>query len=108
MKFLFSFLSVLIIYLSCLPCSDSNDDGENLKIEEKVSATTDHNKHSHSKETCSPFCACSCCASSAVYYLLARTPTSKPIFQSEKYLVFNTAFNSEVYCSIWQPPKLAA
>lgn len=95
-----------MIYLSCLPCSDSKEC--NVKAEVKISSSTNHQEHNHTKEACTPFCTCSCCAASAFDSPLSKIQATKVIFQSEKYSLYNVASNTEVYYSIWQPPKLAA
>jgi len=106
MKFLFFFLGFFLLYLSCLPCSDSTEC--NAKAEVKISASTNHQEHNHTKEACTPFCTCSCCAASAFYSVSSKIQVTKVIFRSEKYPLYNVAFNTGVYYSIWQPPKLAA
>jgi hypothetical protein len=106
MKFLFFFLGFFLLYLSCLPCSDSTEC--NAKAEVKISASTNHQEHNHTKEACTPFCTCSCCAASAFYNSLNKVQAVKIAFQSEKYPLHNENFNSEVSYSIWQPPKIAA
>ncbi len=106
MKFLFVFLGFFLLYLSCLPCSDSTEC--NATSEVKISASTNHQEHNHSKEACTPFCTCSCCAASAFYNPLNKVQVAKIGFQSEKFPLYNENFNSEVSYSIWQPPKIAA
>jgi len=106
MKILFTFLSIFMIYLSCLPCSDSTEC--NVKAEEKISSSTNHQQHNHAKETCTPFCSCSCCAASAFYSPLSKLQATKIISQLDKFPLYNVAFNTEEYYSIWQPPKVAA
>jgi hypothetical protein len=97
-----------MIYLSCLPCSDGNECDVSSKTGEKISPATNHQKHSHAKETCTPFCTCSCCAASPYYSPLFKIAATKVISLLEKYPLYNVAYNTEVYYTIWQPPKLAA
>jgi uncharacterized protein DUF6660 len=104
MKFLFVFLGFYILSLSCIPCSDGNEC--NAQSEVKVSALNTHQEHDHSKEACSPFCTCSCCAAPAFYLAQSKSQTAKDIFQTEKYPIHNEDFSTEVLNSIWQPPKL--
>ncbi|MFW2477262.1 MAG: DUF6660 family protein [Sediminibacterium sp.] len=106
MKFLFFFLGFSLLYLSCLACSDSTEC--NAKSESKISASANHQAHNHSKEACTPFCTCSCCAATAFYHPLSKVQFVKIIFRSEKDPFDVENFNSEVSYSIWQPPKLTA
>ncbi len=106
MRFLFFFLGFSLLYLSCLACSDSTEC--NAKSESKISASANHQAHNHSKEACTPFCTCSCCAATAFYHPLSKVQFVKIIFRSEKAPLDDENFNSEVSYSIWQPPKLTA
>lgn len=94
-----------MLYMSCLPCSDGNECNEKAPIE--ISATDIHQEHNHEAEACTPFCTCSCCAVSIFYSGLSKAQDVKVVFQSEKHLLSNVAFNTEVYYSIWQPPKVS-
>jgi hypothetical protein len=109
-KFFCSILAIIMLVLSCIPCSDA----EGLAMEQTSVSTTapppteqpgktgqDH------KDLCSPFCQCSCCA---VAYAL---PVS---FVPE--VVVKIAITEKVFASylqqqpvgialpIWQPPQL--
>ncbi|KIC89875.1 DUF6660 family protein [Flavihumibacter sp. ZG627] len=105
MKFLFSFLTFFLLYLSCLPCSDSTEC--NAKAEAKISATDNHQQHRHDAEACTPFCTCSCCASSAFYSPFSKAQVNKVMLSSEKFPLYNVAFTTEAHNCIWQPPKLS-
>ena len=94
-----------MLYLSCLPCGDSKDC--NIKVPTEISATDNHQQHNHDTETCTPFCTCSCCAASAFYSTFSRTQATKVVLQSEKYPLYNVAFNTEAHYAIWQPPQLS-
>ena len=106
MKFLFSLLGFLMLYVSCLPCSDAT--GYDAKAEVKISSSSTNQEHKHPNESCTPFCTCSCCAASVFYSPVSKMQGKKIIFQLEKYSPQNITFNSEDHYSIWQPPKLAA
>lgn len=106
MKFLFLFLGFYLLSLSCIKCSDSKEC--NVSSIVKILTSNNHQAHNHSKESCTPFCTCSCCAASAFYNSLNNVQVVKTLFQSEKYHLHNESFNSEVSYSIWQPPKIAA
>ena len=105
MKIFVFIMSFFLLYLSCLPCSDSKEC--NIKAEQKVSATTNHQQHKHTSEACTPFCTCSCCAASAFHQPFAKQQALKQIFQSVKYHIQNDSFLSQEFSSIWQPPKIS-
>jgi len=105
MKFFFFLLSFFLLYLSCIPCSDSKEC--NRKAPAEISATDNHQQHRHDAEACTPFCTCSCCAASAYYSPFSKAHGAKIFLLSRKYPIYNVAFNTEVYYSIWQPPKIS-
>lgn len=105
MKFLFSILSLFMLYMSCLPCGDSKEC--NIKTEAKISATDNHQQHEHQSEACTPFCTCSCCAASAFYSPLSKIQASKILLLSEKHLLLNEDAKTDIFSSIWQPPKIS-
>ncbi len=94
-----------MLYLSCLPCGDIGEC--NVKPEAKIYTIDNHKQHNHESEACSPFCICSCCATSAYYTPFTKYLVSKVVFQSEKYPLYNVAINAEAHYSIWQPPKIS-
>ena len=103
MKFLATILALFILSLSALPCDDVS---YNNQQSETISEIVNLDNHSHS-DMCSPFCMCACCgqtfSSSFTYYSLAlHVPVSV-----EKFPIYNASFVSEVYLSIWQPPKIS-
>lgn len=105
MRFIFGFLAVFLLYLSCLPCGDKVECSTKAQV--KNSSSTNHQGHKHSSEACTPFCNCSCCAASAFNSSLLKLQTDKVYFQSVKFSLHNEDFNTEVFYSIWQPPKLS-
>ncbi|MEI2738004.1 MAG: DUF6660 family protein [Chitinophagaceae bacterium] len=105
MKFFFLILSFAMLYMSCLPCGDSQEC--NVKMEAKISPTDNHQQHNHDAEACTPFCTCSCCAATVFFTPISKAPSTHIAFQSNKYSLFDVAFNSEVFSSIWQPPQLS-
>jgi len=108
MKFLSLILSIAILAVSFVPCTDNLVimTGSSLKKEIKSSPNSS-NEHNNTSDSCSPFCTCSCCAASAIYSPFSRAQVVKVIFQSKKYPLYNISLNSEVFYSIWQPPKLS-
>ena len=105
MKFVGLILNCLLLYISCLPCGDSQEC--NSTAPQTISASTNHQEHNHNREACSPFCTCSCCAASGFFQPLSKAQPAKLIFQSAKHPVQNDSFLSQDFSSIWQPPKLS-
>ena len=104
-KLLFFILAFAILYMSCLPCGDSQEC--NAKVELKITASEDHPQHSHESEDCTPFCTCSCCAASASFSPFLNIQTAIILVQSTQFLHYDVSFHSEVFSSIWQPPQLS-
>ena len=91
--------------MSLLPCGDSTEC--NAKIEAKISPIDNHQQHKHDAEACTPFCTCSCCATSVFYSPFSKVQVNNVGFQSQKYPLHNVAFNTEAHNSIWQPPRVS-
>jgi hypothetical protein len=105
-KFFTLIFSFYLLALAVMPCSDK-DDCNYMSADQSTLATTDHSDHDNDTENCSPFCLCACCGqsiSSTFYptalYNLTPVPT-------QDIPVYNAPFVSEVYLSIWQPPKIS-
>ncbi|MBK8787057.1 MAG: hypothetical protein IPN43_11340 [Chitinophagaceae bacterium] len=105
MKIFTLILSFFLLYLSCLPCSDSTEC--NIKAPAAISATDNHQQHRHDAEACTPFCTCSCCAASAFYTSFSKAQVNKVMPSSEKFPLYNVVFTTEANNSIWQPPKIS-
>jgi len=106
MKLLFTSLGIFLLFLSCVPCSDTEEC--NVQQPESISTAAGHEQHSHDSESCTPFCTCSCCAASvysAPFYKLQANAVS-PF--SQKHLLLNVDFDAEAHYSIWEPPQLAS
>lgn len=106
MKILFLFLGFYLIGLSCLPCNDSKECSEETEM--AISAVNNQQEHNHTKEACTPFCTCSCCAVSGFYSPVNKVQVVKAVFLREKYPLFQEDNISTAHNTIWQPPKIAA
>jgi len=103
-KFIHLILSIYIIALSCLPCSDAGDYIKN----KKASVTTQEKSASgHQDDSCSPFCICNCCHSSGFYKTADYiTAAAIKINRENTKMEYSPVFLSNFYTSIWQPPKI--
>ncbi|WP_435302826.1 DUF6660 family protein [Flavobacterium aestuarii] len=104
MKFIHFILSIYIIALSCLPCSDAVNDMDNKMVSVK---TEDKSSADHREDSCSPFCICNCCHNSG-FYKTAEYITSAIIKINSKNtkIEYSPVFLSGFHTSIWQPPKI--
>lgn len=108
MKFFAYIFSIYILALSVMPCSDaSNDCRSKTEVAERADA---HSHKSDHNDTCSPFCTCTCCGTTAstnlgVYKLcIKKTPVSSKITFPRRDFVLVSNF----YGNIWQPPEINA
>ncbi|TDQ08591.1 DUF6660 family protein [Pedobacter metabolipauper] len=93
---------IVVMALNLVPCADLHE-----KLDESISFSfSNPDKHTERsvEDACTPFCNCSCCASSVVVKLtevliapvsIQHNP-SVPYFEGD-YVVVSS--------SIWQPPK---
>lgn len=110
MKLIWFFLSIYLVTLSILPCSDKNEcDNKHKKEQAKFSKSNNHSQHRHENEQCAPFCICACCG--AQTYQL-QVPfinlTENKVFAHKKKQIFTYVFiySKEFSSPIWQPPKM--
>jgi hypothetical protein len=62
------------------------------------------NKENH-EENCTPFCHCTCCASTIIFQVdIAEKQSVKYLLQKE-YAPINFTFSTNNANAIWQPPK---
>jgi hypothetical protein len=98
--------SFYLLALAVMPCSDK-EDCKYPSPDQSSFATTDHSDHDSDTESCSPFCMCACCGQSIInifYPTALYNPT--PVVK-QNFPVYNASFISEMYLSIWQPPKIS-
>ena len=107
MKWSLILLSVYLLGLSLVPCSDASN-----RCEAPVAESTPYEEHSHSNDAddhCSPFCYCACCSISLNLYHFHPVTLQEPLFISytqEKAIWSYSDSHSSYSGSIWQPPKI--
>jgi len=96
-------LVVYILALLFMPCSD-NCGTKQHQTSSTYGAAQDH--HQEENDQCSPFCFCTCCATSIT---IVAFPNLNIVLQQtiEKSSTLTPTFVSEVNSSIWQPPKIS-
>jgi len=61
--------------------------------------------HQHGGEACTPFCFCSCCATSIIQIPIAKFQAQKTNGPLEKFPFLSAFYQSNVFSNIWQPPR---
>lgn len=109
MKIFFVIFSFYILALSLMPCTDM----ANISVSAQEQFLTKdgqevNHDHTDQEDTCSPFCACSCCGA---IYVAAKHWSSfsfnpKLAFVKEQMQPhYLSLFIPNDLDSIWQPPK---
>jgi hypothetical protein len=102
MKFFAFILSVYFLALTITPCIDVPKDDSLQKVElSKRVPVNSQNEADH----CSPFCACSCCATPVISQVYVIHFDS--FLHAQKYFPnYSSGYIASLYVSIWQPPKI--
>lgn len=90
--------------MSIIPCADGAKAMSKVKTEIQKSNHQQTNRTT--KDACSPFCICTCCAGFPVPQKIAKLIPVKPEL-IKRYNTFYSSFIKEISLSIWQPPQLA-
>jgi hypothetical protein len=90
-----------------MPCGDKNE-CESMSVSTELTQNTNHEKHEHHKELCSPFCICACCGTNVnitahASYQVMENPI---IHTALSYSLANEDILSNFFGNIWQPPKI--
>lgn len=103
MRLIAFIMAVLVLVLSCMPCSDTN--AAHTKESTSIQAMHTSNPVGGQMDDCSPFCQCNCCAGVAMQSFPNNIALSVP----ETYIIHSGFYNasiSRIAIPIWQPPKL--
>jgi len=102
MRFL-SFLCVLIVLvLNFVPCADAHETEE---TQTAVAAPSGQQESPSHADDCTPFCHCSCCASTVVVKLTA-SPAVPFKISTSAYVPHFEGNSMDVSLPIFQPPKV--
>ena len=103
MKIFAFIMAVLVLVLSCMPCTDgayANDHKASTTF-----STPQNLPEDSDSDDCSPFCTCNCCAGFAIISYSYQIGCL--YFPSvEKNAVHLPVCISEISLPIWQPPQL--
>jgi hypothetical protein len=106
MKLFSTFMAILVIWLSCLPCADFALAKKAVEFEKSSSVSERHNEsQDEHSDSCSPFCQCMCCAGFSITHSTAvlNEPVVRQNTHSASYVLTNI---HEISLPIWQPPQL--
>lgn len=93
------------MFLAWQPCGDISECDNDEQTEISLSAA-EHQHHMH-LEHCTPFCACSCCATLVVPQPLHSTAHNSLTHEGKVFSAYQNPSLSEVSFNIWQPPQLS-
>jgi len=98
-------LVIIVLVLNLVPCADTHDHA-GAPVAASLSSA-DHTKGHEIpvQDACTPFCHCSCCASSVVLKLIVGLNPPFSIPQTSTAAHFDGR-SIDVSLSVWQPPKL--
>jgi hypothetical protein len=103
MKLFACMLSLYLMALTAIPCVDVPRDSTLHRIELSKNTSS---SHQHEKDHCSPFCSCSCCASTVIYQThTIQFNSFPPLIRLVSGNV--SAFYPSFHTAIWQPPKFS-
>ncbi|MEO8516634.1 MAG: DUF6660 family protein [Flavobacterium sp.] len=108
MKHFWMLFSLFLIALTVLPCSDSIECKDTSKI--TVSENSNHEKHNHESEQCSPFCTCACCGITIYKFQTASISFKENLdfyVQKKELSHYSFNYNKKIILKIWQPPKIS-
>lgn len=106
MRFVFTFIGIYLMVLSCLPCGDGQD--ANISTGTMTSLSVANNEeHQHANEVCPPFCVCSCCAATSFFITTSKMALSKYAFRVERSHSYSDNILTRAQYTIWQPPRVS-
>ncbi|WP_162926925.1 DUF6660 family protein [Flavobacterium psychrotrophum] len=97
------FLSVYLLILMVLPCSDAHNTNNSKQTADVAANTAEQHKDI---EVCTPFCVCGSCVSAVVLQPLAEYDFHVPEYFHLEISNFYRSLKSDFSHSIWQPPQL--
>tara|TARA_B100000809_G_scaffold110921_2_gene109489 strand:+ start:19143 stop:19469 length:327 start_codon:yes stop_codon:yes gene_type:complete len=106
MKHLTILLSIYILALSFVTCSDAVASTLHDENVTEFAQDIDHGDHSHSQEVdfCSPFCSCQCCQVTVDVFPFHAYTLIPERNISDLISSFHNNISQEVFDSLYQPP----
>jgi hypothetical protein len=101
MKILSLICIIVVLALNCVPCADAYES----EVVQTVVTVGGHQDAPVHTDECTPFCHCSCCASTVVVRLIA-SPAVPFKINNFSYVPHFAGASLDVDLPIFQPPKL--
>ncbi|HEY8401156.1 MAG TPA: DUF6660 family protein [Cytophagaceae bacterium] len=102
MRFLHIILSLYIVFLFILPCTDGAEKDAHITFSQALEG---NHEHDH-EDTCSPFCVCNCCGPVVLFQFQGVNAEITPLPFTKHNEFYSYKETPSVYLPIWQPPKL--
>lgn len=99
-------MAFLVLALSVLPCADAAGKMSDKSIQSSVVVNTGDQENQDHKDACTPFCHCTCCASTSINHFFA-VESSLVDFENLLYSSYLPENLFDFSPPIWQPPQLA-
>lgn len=96
-------MSLLILYMATLPCTDRGNSPAAGTSQSLVAEAGNHTQRQ--ADHCTPFCVCSCCATLVIVQSPYHSNPLAPLMSKKTYTHYVNPLNMEVANTIWQPPK---
>ena len=105
MKFLAFILSIIVLALTCVPCTDA--EGLTMHSGKNDASITKANCPfgADQRDDCSPFCTCNCCAGFSIHNNITSL-SSIEIYTKLQFATYLPANTAEISLPVWQPPRL--
>ncbi len=101
-------LAILVLIISCMPCSDMHDIAMAKRAYHSVVSKNGSHQQDNGRndlDLCSPFCHCSCCGGFSV--MQAVTIPQRLIVKIQPiYTEYVSADVINISLPVWQPPQL--
>lgn len=97
---------LLIVIQNALPCGDRAVGGSTM-LERSVSTYKSLSHDKEHKDSCTPFCQCSCCATPSLQYPSITYNVFIPETVND-YIGYILSDVPQFPLDIWQPPRLKA
>jgi hypothetical protein len=104
MKWFVYILSLYLLAISCIPCTDEVATLDN-STQTILLLTDTQTDASQETDLCSPLCVCSCCAGFVLSTVQHTLPKAIGFSQAIKSLYKQESLSCLSF-SIWQPPKI--
>ena len=96
-------LSVYLLILMFIPCSDEH---ASLYIKQATEVTKATHDYHIGIEVCTPFCVCGSCVAAVIIHQIAEFSLFIPKQGNRLISNFYQSLKHDFFGSIWQPPQL--